>query len=198
MITVLQVLPAIFISLLSGLMANIGGPTQSRRRLMMAITDSILLYGSEIWADALRAESGLRILSSHRRISKSAILVISGVIPIALQASEQKRMWETKNVNEEIVNIDDARKRTTQHWQEKWNNETWGRWTEKLLPDITSWMGRKFGEVNYYLIQLLSWHGYFCKYLYKMGKMMRPNCIYGDASIDDAEHTFFHCERWVL
>ena len=32
-------------SLFSGLMANIGGPIQSRRRLMMAITDSVLLYG---------------------------------------------------------------------------------------------------------------------------------------------------------
>ena len=26
--------------------------------------------------------------------------------------------------------------------------------------------------------------------------MGRPNCIYDDASIDDVEHTFFHCERW--
>ena len=28
--------------------------------------------------------------------------------------------------------------------------------------------------------------------------MTQPNCIYGDASIDDAEHTFFRCERWRL
>ena len=31
-----------------------------------------------------------------------------------------------------------------------------------------------------------------------MEKMTRPNCIYGDVSIDDAEDTFFHCERCVL
>ena len=30
-----------------------------------------------------------------------------------------------------------------------------------------------------------------------MGKITGPNCI-NDASTDDAEHTFFHCERWVL
>ena len=59
-------------------------------------------------------------------------------------------------------------------------------------------MDSKFREVNYYLTQFLSGNGYFCKYLYKMGKMTRPNCIYGDASIDDAEHTLFHCERWIL
>ena len=54
------------------------------------------------------------------------------------------------------------------------------------------------GEVNYYLTQLLSGHGYVRKYLFKMGKITLPNCIYVDASIDDAEHTFFHCGRWRL
>ena len=28
--------------------------------------------------------------------------------------------------------------------------------------------------------------------------MTKPNCIYGDASIDDTERTFFHYERWIL
>ena len=107
-------------------------------------------------------------------------------------------MWETKSVHWDTVNIDDARKRTIQHWQEKWNTVRSGGWTAKLLPGITCYMERKFVGVNYYLTQVLSGHGYFCKYLFKMGKMTRPNCIYDDASIDDAEHTFFHCERWKL
>ena len=103
-------------SLFSGLMANIGGPTQSRSRLMMVKTDSILLYGSEIWADALRVDYRLRILSStYWTVSKAAILVTSGAIPIGLQASWRKRVWETKNVNGEAVNVDDVRKRTIQH-----------------------------------------------------------------------------------
>ena len=68
----------------------------------------------------------------------------------------------------------------------------------KLLPDVIRWMERKFGEVNCYLTQLLSAHGYFCKYLFKMEQMRRPNCIYNDVSIDDAERIFFHCEIWRL
>ena len=51
-------------SLLSGLMANLGGPTQSKRRLIMAITDSMLLYSSDVWADALKVYRRIRILSS--------------------------------------------------------------------------------------------------------------------------------------
>ena len=38
----------------------------------------------------------------------------------------------------ETVNLDDAGKGTTQHWQAKLNTETSGRWRAKLLPDITA------------------------------------------------------------
>ena len=59
-------------------------------------------------------------------------------------------------------------------------------------------MERNFDEVNYYLTQLLSRRGYFSEYLFKMGTMIQPNCIFGDASVGDAEHTLFQCERWIL
>ena len=59
-------------------------------------------------------------------------------------------------------------------------------------------MERKFAEVIYYLTQLLFERGYICKHLFKIWKITRPNCIYDDVSIDDAQYTFFHCERWRL
>ena len=65
---------------------------------MMVITNSILLYGTKVCADALKVDCRWRILS---------------------WASERKRVWETKNVNGETVNVGDARKRTILYWQEK-------------------------------------------------------------------------------
>ena len=43
-------------SLLSGFMANVAGLVPSRSKLVMAITDSILLYGSESWTGALKVD----------------------------------------------------------------------------------------------------------------------------------------------
>ena len=54
-------------SLLSRLMANIGGPVQSRRRLTVAITDSILRYGSVVRAEALKVACRMKIVSSVQR-----------------------------------------------------------------------------------------------------------------------------------
>ena len=53
-----------------------------------------------------------------------------------------------------------------------------------------------YGEVNYYITQLLTGHGFFLAYLYKIGKVSSPACVYCEAALDDAEHTFFACNRW--
>ena len=83
---------------------------------MIALMDSILLNGCEIWAHALNVDckikillllqrtAALRLALAYRTVATSAILVISGVIPLCLQAIERKRVWETKNVNGETVN----------------------------------------------------------------------------------------------
>ncbi|XP_033229770.1 uncharacterized protein LOC117181319 [Belonocnema kinseyi] len=75
---------------LSRLMANVGGPKPSKRRLLMSVTTSILLYGTEIWADALRIDkyrrrmAGVqrlgvqRVACSYRTVSEPAVLVIAG------------------------------------------------------------------------------------------------------------------------
>ena len=44
---------------------------------------------------------------------------------------------------------------------------------------------------------MLSGHGYFRKYLHRMGKTASPYCLYEEGEvIDDAEHIVFECGRW--
>ena len=55
-------------------------------------------------------------------------------------------------------------------------------------------ISRKFAEVNYYVTQR---HGFFRKYLHRIGKTASPYYLYEEGEvIDDAEHTFFECARW--
>ncbi|KAM8707458.1 hypothetical protein ACLKA7_011527 [Drosophila subpalustris] len=192
---------------LARLMANIGGPTQSKRRLLLTITNTILLYGCEVWAEALEADSrrkvyasvqrtaALRIASAYRTVSEAAVLVISSCIPIDLLAFERRKRWVEKREGR-VSTLREARQHTIQQWQERWRTATTGRWTFRLIPNVKSWTERGHGEVNYYLTQLLSGHGYFRKYLFRAGKTEGCGCIYGDADVDDAEHTFFRCQKW--
>lgn len=194
---------------LSRLMANIGGPTASRRKLLLATVQSVLLYGSEVWADSLKAEyrrkalsavqrtAALRAASAYRTVSAAAVFVISSTIPIDLLAAERKKNFEQRHRTEGRLTTKELRAQTIEKWQQTWQNQTCGRWTAKLIPNLTGWVDRSFGEVNYYLTQLLSGHGYFRKYLHQMGKCVSPSCIYGDTDSDDAEHTFFECCKWT-
>lgn len=63
-----------------------------------------------------------------------------------------------------------------------------------LVRAANLWTSQKFGETHFYTTQLLSDHGYFHKYLQRMGKVEEPSCPYkdaNDATEDDAENTFF-------
>ncbi|XP_054281151.1 uncharacterized protein LOC128998818 [Macrosteles quadrilineatus] len=87
-------------------MANVGGPRSSRRRLLMSAVQSVLLYSSEVWADALNKEAyrlrlarvqrqaAVRVASAYRTVSEPAVLVIAGVIPVKLLAAERKAIYQ--------------------------------------------------------------------------------------------------------
>ncbi|GBP00747.1 Putative 115 kDa protein in type-1 retrotransposable element R1DM [Eumeta japonica] len=96
---------------LSRLMANVGGPLQSKRKLLMEACNGILLYGSEVWAETLKTKcrakmlltvqrtSALRVTSAYRTVSAAAVLVIAGMKPIDLQALERMEVFSIKENN---------------------------------------------------------------------------------------------------
>lgn len=197
------------IASLSRLMANTNGPKPGKRRLLMTTAHSILLYGAEIWADALKTkkychammmvqrQGALRIACSYRTVSAQAVLVVAGVIPVDLLAFERKRIYgRSADIGREDAAVVE-RDRTIQTWQDRWTEERTGNWTRRLVKDLRPWIGRKFGDVNFYVTQFLTGHGYFRRYLYNMNRVRTPDCKYCGHERDDAEHTFFVCDRWT-
>ena len=84
----------------------------------MAATNSTLLYGSEIWGDALEIESewkilaaeqrtaALRVVSAYRTVSGAVVLVIVREIRFDLLSFEQRRSWKIKRENLVISSTD--------------------------------------------------------------------------------------------
>lgn len=194
---------------LNRLMANVSGPRSSKRRVLMSAVHSILLYGAEVWADAMDKEKyrrrlarvqrvcALRVASAYRTVSEPAVLVIAGVIPVALLAKERKAVYHRKAEVGKAMASRDERARTLEIWQAAWERESRGRWTASLITHVKPWFERKHGEIDFYLTQLLSGHGYFRLYLYRMGKVASPDCPYCPGMNDDVCHTFFACGRWA-
>ena len=142
--------------------------------------------------------AALRVASAYRTVSEPAVLIIAGVIPIAHLARERQAMYRRRAEHSLETAKREEREHTLRRWQEDWSNETRGRWTRRVIDQISPWIGRKHGEINYYLTQFLSGHGYFRSYLYRMGKVSSADCIYCPGMQDDAEHTFFNCRKWLM
>ncbi|XP_073847500.1 uncharacterized protein [Musca autumnalis] len=71
----------------SQLMANIGGPLPSRRKILMEACNSVMLYGSEIWAPALKTRSRAIVRAKNSGITRN----IS--IPNGICSSRTRNSW---------------------------------------------------------------------------------------------------------
>ena len=90
------------------LMSNIGGPREAKRRLVVSVVNSKLLYAAPIWTSALNnhailkklfsAQRGvvIRIISAYRTVSTSAVLVLASVPPIDLLAEERQETFQLR------------------------------------------------------------------------------------------------------
>ncbi|KAK9497539.1 hypothetical protein O3M35_004240 [Rhynocoris fuscipes] len=96
------------------------------------------------------------------------------MIPIDLQAQERRRVYLTKGELGVEVARKTARECTLERWAERWQGEHRGRWTARLIPDPVNYYERGHRDLNYYVTQFLTGHGYFLEYLHRMGKAENP------------------------
>lgn len=190
---------------LSRIMPNIGGPRQTRKRLLATVVSSVLLYGAPVWAKSLEITSyrktmssvqrlsAIRVASAYRTVSHDAVNVVASCPPIDILAGERQRQHRRKKEEQRRVLCEEERPESLRLWQERWDSSTKGRWTHRLIPDVTKWVNRQHGEVGYYITQLLTGHGCFRAYLHRFKRSDSPNCHHCGDATEDAEHVFFQC-----
>ncbi|CAB0041134.1 unnamed protein product, partial [Trichogramma brassicae] len=174
---------------------------QKLRELYAHVVDSILLYGAPVWscatetqayirqAESVHQRACLRVISGRPHVSYDATYVIAGVPPMALLADERACIYQRhpEDVKEE------ERRETLNRWQDRWDRASKGRWTHRLIPNITEWVERGHGEVNYHLTQLLTGHGYFKSHSQRYDNTLSALCPACPITVEDAEHVFFRC-----
>lgn len=195
------------IGALSRIMSNSSAISSSKRKLLASVAVSILRYGAAAWSSAMavkrnvkRLESThrlmcLRVASAYRTVSKDAICVLAGMMPIALVVAEDVECFELRGTR--------GARRTTKtssmlKWQREWDTSNKGRWTHRLIPSVSKWTGRPHGEVNFHLTQFLSGHGCFRWYLHRFGHAESPACTECADCDETAEHVLFECPRFEV
>ena len=126
---------------LSRLMSNLDSPKASKRKLLMSVIHSILLYGAEIWGEALDkaiyAKGMIRVqrqgVLTYRTVSEAAVLVIADIIPIKLLPKERKLVYDRKNEGDPDQIKADVRRATMLEWQTLWEDRVDSAWTRHLI-----------------------------------------------------------------
>lgn len=196
---------------LSRLMPNMGGPKEVRRRLLSSVVHSVMLYGAPVWASALpyikasvdglakvQRRTLLRNVSAYRTVSRTAANVLAAVPPIELLAAQReeahykRREQGSGDSDWKMV----LKRQTLNRWKGQLEIAETGEWTRLLVHDLGRWTGRPHGQMDFHLTQIMSGHGCFGKYLFKIKRAGGQECCHCPALMDDAAHTLLECPAW--
>jgi len=193
---------------LGRLMPNVGGPTQSKRRLLMSVVMSRLLYGAEIRAEPaltlkktcntlLQAQrcAALRVARCYCTVSDMASLVLAKMPPATVLALARRKTAMARR-DGAVLDRKEVRADLIRRWQALWESTTKAGWTKRLIPDLSRWWFHGPDQVSFHLAQILTGHGSFQKYLWTKKRAHSPACFLCPAEVDDAEHTLTVCVYW--
>jgi len=173
---------------LSRLMPNIGGPKESRRKLLVSVIHSVILYGAPVWGSDLKyskarvdklmkvqRRAALRSSCAYRTVSFAAANIISALPPIDLLVVERTHAyWLRKeallllpldaDANSRIASSSsELRQKTLERWVTRLATETKGSWTRSLIKDVPSWCNRKHGQLTFKPNAIPQWPRLFRK-----------------------------------
>ncbi|KMQ88705.1 reverse transcriptase [Lasius niger] len=207
---------------LGRLMPNLKGPLESKRRLYLNALLSVILYGAPVWSDEfssaprkvrmqlmrLQRSMAIRVVAAYRTVSLDAAILLARVPPLHIIAAKQKRIYAgirellnegtwTKEGAKEVR--DKEQEAMMNQWEHYFADpKLWGKRTrEAIYPNLSEWSTRKHGRMTYRTTQLLTGHGSFGSYLYRIGKRESPACWFCEEEIDNAEHTIGVCGEWT-
>ncbi|XP_029670920.1 uncharacterized protein LOC115240092 [Formica exsecta] len=206
---------------LGRLMPNLRGSGECKRRLYANVVLSVLLYGASLWSDALSASCkiqtlvdrlqrtlAIRVISGYRTVSLDAANLLARIPPLHLLARARKRSYERVRDLVAVGLWSEKREVDIKREEELLMRRQWelyldgpglygSRTREAILPNFNQWLDRGWGSMAFRLTQLLTGHGCFGTYLFRIGKVESAICEHcTDKTEDSTEHTWQECSAW--
>ncbi|XP_018402051.1 PREDICTED: uncharacterized protein LOC108779184 [Cyphomyrmex costatus] len=206
---------------LSRILPNIGGPSSLVRRLHSTVVDSIALYAAPTWInqvernktilrilDRVQRRIACRVIRGYRTVSLYTATLLAGSTPFIIRAAMYTEVYEDvkdlraggmKEIPPNIMNKVrlKAKRNMLRAWKD-WTNRpghAGGQVGQAIRPVLGQWMNEKIG-LSYHATQLLTGHGCFGQYLYRIRKETSSACWFCPDRLDSADHTLCECPAW--
>lgn len=150
--------------------------------------------------------TNIRIIAGYRIVSLDAVFILARVPPIHLQADMRRRVYLRTNdlkSNEQLTvkKIKEIREESllmVRQWTLylQRNGASGVRVRDAFLPCLQEWLERGHGSMEF-LTQIITGHGCFASYLYRIQKIKTDSCEHCEAGVvDTADHTLQECAAW--
>ncbi|VVC33141.1 Hypothetical protein CINCED_3A014497 [Cinara cedri] len=94
-----------------------------------------------------------------------------------------------------VVSMRDEREAISDTWQARWDEDTKGRWTQRLMPNIKRWTSKPPMATSSHITQALTGHGCFRSYLKRMKRAEDNTCCYC-LNPDTMKYTISEFAKW--
>jgi hypothetical protein len=204
---------------LSRLLPNLGVPSAACRRLYTGVVRSMALYGSPVWAETLTPHSrtllrqtqrvmAVRVIRGYRTISYEAACAVAGTPPWDLDAkalagvyrcSAEVRREGARPSPELMMRWRERGQRVLiREWRLRLESPMAGHLTiSAIQPYLAEWVGRGHGSLTFRLVQVLTGHGCFGRYLHRIGRELSTQCHESRAEEETAQHALEQCPAWA-
>lgn len=71
------------------------------------------------------------------------------------------------------------------------------RTRDAIFEYLDPWLDRKYGGLTYRMSQIMTGHGCFSSFLFRIKRIDTPICFHCGTGIDSAEHTLEECPAWI-
>lgn len=169
----------------------------ARRRIIARVVEGQLLYGCEIWhgrmtgpalheLEAVQKRAAVRIARGFKSMSGEAALVLTGMVPLEIQANARKEIFKGEKRP--------GPGETIKKWQRRWDKSN-ATWTKSLIPTIEPWINRKHGELSGHLTEVISGHGHFGSFLKMTNRRTSGACPHCSTQ-ETVRHQMMYCPRF--
>lgn len=210
------------LEVLRGITTNLRGPSETKRKLYASAVTSIVTYAAPIWATEIKKNPYVkkslnnfdrvmaqRVCCAYKTVAGVAALLVAGMIPtihIALKLDmayweyQKRRQEEAISYEERMIISQNALKEAQLEWFEDMRR-TQGvppglRAKNAIVPCIEKWYRRSHGTVTFYVTQIITGHGCFKEFLYKIKKTDSKICELCRTDQDNAQHVLETCNKW--
>lgn len=194
------------------LMPNLRGPSQARRMLHYNVVMSILTYGAPVWSREYAASTwkqrpvkriqraaASRVICAYRTVSLDAALLLAGVPRFSTLVNTRTKIYHRLEDLKKEDSLTAPAIRRVRNEELALMRDEWRAYLARpglagtrtlgaIRPHLDSWLDRRHGGLTYRITQILTGHGCFDTFLWRIGKSPSAACHHCPGLLDSAEH----------